>query len=278
MVKPKRFKRFLSLVCITSMLLSLSITGGLAFASDEEADAQNGAAVTQEENTEEEATDTDNEKADNAVVNTEEDIEESKLPANKVFVKKTRAGAISSDLADFLTSVSINAAVDEQGNYIVNPNSSYEMTLKFSENERIQFEDEETLTYIFPDGVVVSDIEATTFSIRVEDGNGIATVSGNTYEVVDGKLRVRFNQNDSNFTRLKAAANAKFNITIKSSYNKSDGIIEFAPGIIKEFVYDNSADINITKKVTYDKVSDTATYVLQISSAGLNENVILKTI
>lgn len=193
----------------------------------------------------------------------------------QISVRATRNIPTSTDLADFLRSVSINAPVDENGAYIINPNVSYEMTLQFSEGEAIQFADEETMVYAFPSGVVVGDLMPTTFTITINDQYGPATVSG-TYEIVDGKLRVRFNQDDPNFERLKASPNANFNITITSSYDQNEGKIEFAPGIVKEFVFDDSADITINKSVVYDKASDTASYVLKISSAGLNENVVIE--
>ena len=181
----------------------------------------------------------------------------------------------STNLADFLVSVDIDAPVDEQGHYIINPNSSYEMTLQFSESESLQFADEETMVYDFPNGVIVGDLGPTTFTLNLTDQYGTATVSG-TFEFVNGQLRVHFNQDDPNFERLKASPNANFSITVTSSYDQNVGEIEFTPEIVKEFVFDESADVNITKSVVYDQDTDTASYVLQVTSVGFNENVVIE--
>jgi len=199
--------------------------------------------------------------------------EEDAVPAGQ---ERGARAATSTDLSQFLADVAIDAPTDENGNYVISPSSTYKMTLSFSENEGLQFADDETLVYDFPNGVVVGDLGPTAFSIDVRDENGTVTIHNNTYEVVDGRLRVHFDQNDPNYERLKATANVEFDITIASSYEQGSGQIEFAPGIVKEFTVDNSADVNITKSVSYDADANTASYVLQVSSAGLNENVVIE--
>ena len=184
--------------------------------------------------------------------------------------------AVSTDLADFLTNVEIDAETDADGNYIINPNSTYEMTFTFAENESLQFDDEEVLTYDLPEGLRAADVSPNSFSINVVDAQGTDTVSGNTFEVIDGQLRVRLNKDDPNFERLAAMANVRFNITIASAFDQTAGEISFNPSIVKDFVYEENADLNITKNVSYDSDSDTASYTLQITSAGTNENVVLE--
>ena len=193
-------------------------------------------------------------------------------------VPETRAtrSATSTNLSDFLTDVIINAPTDENGNYIINPNSTYEMTLKFSENEGLQFDDESVLTYNFPDGVIINDIGATAFSLTVVDENGTAIVYDNIFEVVDGQLRVRFNQDDPNFDRLKAMPNVNFSISISSSFDQTADEIVFNENIVKDFVYEETSDLGIQKRVVYDMDTDTANYELQICSEGLNENVVIE--
>ena len=187
----------------------------------------------------------------------------------------TRA-ATSTDLAGFLTDVIIDAPTDENGNYVINPNSTYEMTLRFSENEELQFDDEGTLVYDFPEGVLVSDFGSTAFSIDVTDENGTATVHDNTFEVVDGQLRVRFNQSDPNFARLKAAPNVRFDVSISSRFDQTVGEIFFNATVVKDFVFEEKSDLTIDKSVVYDMDTDTASYTLTITSEGLNENVVIE--
>jgi len=184
--------------------------------------------------------------------------------------------ATSTNLEDFLTEVAIDAPTDENGNYIIDPNNSYEMLFRFSENEGLQFEDDAILTYDFPAGMIIGDISQTTFSIKVTDENGTVTVSGNTFEVVDGQLRVHFNQDDPNYERLKATANVKFDINISSRFDQTIGEITFSPTIVRDFVFEENADLTIIKNVEYDMDSDAAYYTVQVTSAGVNENVVIE--
>lgn len=182
----------------------------------------------------------------------------------------------SANLSDFLTGISINAPMDENGNYIVNPNSNYDVTFTFSENESLQFDDNGVLQYDFPDGIIISDIGATSFSLNIVDEQGSATVSDNTYEVVNGQLRVRFNQNDPNFERLIHMPNVTFNILFASSFDETVGEIVFNENIVKDFIYESKSDLEIVKNVRYDQNRDMARYEVQIRSEGLNENVVIE--
>lgn len=184
--------------------------------------------------------------------------------------------ASSTDLSEFLTDVVINAPIDENGNHIINPNNSYELTFSFRENENLQFDDEAVLTYTFPAGVLMSDIGATAFAINIVDENGSATISRNTFEVVNGQLRVRLNQSDPNFERLKALSNVSINISVSSKFDQNVGEISFNTNVIKDFVFEENADLAITKRVEYDKDTDTANYVLTVTSTGTNENVLIQ--
>ena len=60
-----------------------------------------------------------------------------------------RDAATSTNLADFLVGIECNAPVDENGNYIIDPNRSYEMTFVFQENEGLQFDNEADLYMTF---------------------------------------------------------------------------------------------------------------------------------
>jgi len=182
----------------------------------------------------------------------------------------------STNLADFLVRVDINAPTDENGNYIIDPNCPYELTLSFSENEGVQFDDESMLFYNLPEGVLINDIGAAAFSLTIVDENGTASISDNIFEIVDGQLRIYFNQNDPNFDRLKAMSNVNFDISIAASFDQTVGEIVFNPNIIKEFVYGETSDLSIQKSVVYDMDTDTAYYELQIHSEGLNENVVIE--
>ena len=150
---------------------------------------------------------------------------------NNVLGANLLRSATSTNLSDFLINLTIDAPQDDSGNYIMNPNSSYEMTMSFGENESLQFDDENILTYNFPAGVLINDIGSTTFSLTITDENGSAVVYDNSFEVVDGQLRVHFNQDDPNYERLKAVPNVSFDITLSSSFDQTEGEIVFNENI-----------------------------------------------
>uniref|UniRef100_UPI00331627D7 Cna B-type domain-containing protein n=1 Tax=Slackia heliotrinireducens TaxID=84110 RepID=UPI00331627D7 len=225
-----------------------------------------------------EATDT----AAAEAVEPQPDQEVQPLAEPETEAEATRANAgdvrsqTSTDLENFLVNVTIDAPTDDNGAYIIKPNSTYEIEMRFAENEDLQFDDDAVLTYDFPAGMAVADAAATTFSIAVTDSTGTATVEGNTFEIVDGQLRVRFNQSDPNFDKLSATSNVKFDINVASTFEQVEGQLEFAPSIIKDFVFDTTADVTIDKSVVYDADSDTARYTLRIASTGTNENVVIE--
>ena len=198
-----------------------------------------------------------------------------KAPQPAAKAQTARARSAETNLAAFLTDLFIDAEQNAQGEYVIRPDSTYTIRMTFSEREGLQFADEELMTYSFPSGVVVGNIGQTQFPIEVKAQGGTFTVAGNTFEVVGGQLRVRFNRSDPNFERLKAAANATFKIEISSFCVQSSGHIEFGPGILKEFAIDNTSNVIITKDVVYDGNSDTAAYTLKVRSVGRNENVII---
>ena len=189
-------------------------------ATDKPADKTSADETSADETSAETSTESASES--DAVSKTEPVSEKEEETVPKM--RKARS-AVSTNLADFLTEVMISAPQDEEGNYIINPNSTYEMTLSFNENEGVQFDDEALLTYSFPEGVTINDVGSTPFSITVKDEKGTAVVNGNTFEVVNGQLRVRFNQDDPNFDRLKVMPNVKFSIAISSSFHQTAGEI-----------------------------------------------------
>ena len=150
--------------------------------------------------------------------------------------EETKA-AVSANLIGFLQDVVIHAPTDENGNYVIDPGSSYEMTLKFGEREELQFDDKEELTYDFPEGVLASDVESSAFSLTVEAENGSDVVSDNIYEVAESQLKVRFNQDDPNFERLAEMSNIQFEVSVSSMFSQNAETLEFSPAITKKLSY-----------------------------------------
>ncbi len=295
MFKSKNMRKTLSMLCVLCMLVSI-IAGranAFAFGGDEILD---DTVIEQEQNVvtnDEEPGQTD----EDLIQKTEEpelaDIEQIQIDdeqfqdnepvqINEVLnqtddnLTNDADAPTSANLADFLTDVTINAPVDGDGNYVINPNNTYELTFRFSENEDVQFDDDSIMTYDIPEGLITGDINSTTFSIVVTDENGTATINGNTFEVIDGQLRVHFNQDDPHYDRLIAAANVKFDLSIYSRLDETASEIYFSSNIEKDFVFETWNDLAIYKEVNYDSDSDTAFYKVVVTSYGNNDNVLIE--
>lgn len=193
-------------------------------------------------------------------------------------LQDTRAESTGTDLADFLIRLEVDAPVDENGNYVIDPNRFYDMTFTFRENEGLQFDNEAELVYELPAGLIVPDTAATSFEINIVDGQGSAVISGCTFEVADGKLIVHFNQDDPNIERLYALGNVTFNIGLSVKIDENISSIVFNPDIEKDFVFEIQSDLNIDKAVDYHLDTDTAEYTITIVSDGYNENVFVQDI
>ncbi|MGI5874050.1 MAG: Cna B-type domain-containing protein [Bacillota bacterium] len=187
-----------------------------------------------------------------------------------------RLRGTSTDLTELLKEVICNAPTDENGDYVIDLNQSFELTLIFKEKENLQFDDEAEMFYDLPSGLQVPDLNATSFDIDILGGSGPVTISGNTFKIDNGKLLVSFNQNDPNFDRLKSVANAEFRVDFSVQFDGSEEVLVFNSEIKKKFVYESNSDLEIEKKVTYNEARDTADYILQVKSVGLNENVTIQ--
>lgn len=198
-----------------------------------------------------------------------ESAPEEKTPVRRAL----RSAPSSADLADFLVNVDVNAPTDENGNYVIDPNSTYEVTFAFRENEGIQFDNENDLVYDLPEGLSAPNVGATSFDINIVDDEGTVVISGNTFEINGGVLKVRFNQGDANINRLKALANVAFQVQFGAQIDETASSIIFNSDIEKEFVFETNSDLTIDKAVTYDMDTDTASYVITVESYGYNENV-----
>ena len=283
------------MLCLLLLFTGLG-WGGVAFA-DETAETTAASSVLENEGKEDDilqndaAFDQEDEKAVDTVSaeperekETEKEVfagtaqSETDTEGTEEIAGADRNAVTGTDLADFLYDVICDAPTDENGNYVIDPNTSYNIKFSFRENEALQFDNGEALTYAIPDGLIVPDVPPTSFGINVIDGSGEAIVQGNTFEVSNGQLVIRFNRSDPNIDRLDALANVSFVIDLSVRIDENAGSVIFNSDIEKDFVFETKSDLNITKQVSYDGESDTAGYILTVSSVGDNENVTVQDI
>ncbi len=184
--------------------------------------------------------------------------------------------AESTNLADFLTDVEIDAPIDpDTGNYIMYPEAEYNVKFTFSEKEGLQFDNEAELIYDIPSTMTVANMSPVSFPITVASDNGTVTVEGNTFEVVNGKLIIKFNKNDTHFADLVATSNVEFDINLGAVFDENETEVEFNEIIKKKFTFDQNADLSIEKTGIYNTTTGKVTYTVKIKSTGVNKDVVI---
>ncbi len=186
-------------------------------------------------------------------------------------------GGESTALKDFLTDVEIDAPIDpDTGNYIMYPEAEYNVKFTFAEKEGLQFENGSELTYNIPSSMTVADITTpVSFPIVVSSDNGSVIVEGNTFRVENGKLVVKFNENDPHFSDLVATSNVKFEVNMGAVFDENESEVEFNEIIKKEITFNDDADLSIEKTGIYDATTGKVTYTVKIKSTGVNKDVVI---
>ncbi len=191
---------------------------------------------------------------------------------------KPMANTAVTDLKKLLTNAEIyGAEVDADGKFHVLDNvDGYEIKLYFAEKYDEQFADSDTMYYQLPAGVVPENVNGQTFSITIVDADGTSyIINGNTYSIgADGKLAVKFNQSDENFSKLTGAANVKFNLrlNVKFAKNEIKDKIDFGQDIVKNVLVEEKHDLSVTKEGKLDS-DGKMHYTIVVTSTGNNSNV-----
>ena len=194
-----------------------------------------------------------------------------------VFVRAVSGDAVepaesSADLANFVTSVTLNGA-EWNDNTTILPDTDYRIRLTFGEDpEGMQFNTEGELEYTLPDALLNSWFaSAREFDLNI-DGH---TVTGNTARLSkDGRtLIVKLNNNDPNLT---GSGDVHFWIEIGAKFdaNKNGQEIKFGASTNKTLHIDNNSSVSINKTHSdYDSSKNELTYTVEVTSKGANQKV-----
>lgn len=187
----------------------------------------------------------------------------------------TSEPATSERLEDFLVDAFIRAPTNSDGQYEVKPGAGYEICLTFKERyedeDTLQFADTKELTYTLPAGLEAADGHAGTFTIKATEGTEVYPIEGNEYEIDGRVLKVRFNQQSENFSKLTAGANAQFSLWFEGRFTGSATHIIFVDGVERDLHIDNSHDVTCNKVAWV--IGDQVKYTLTVTSIGANTNV-----
>lgn len=188
------------------------------------------------------------------------------------------ADTTSSNLKDFLTSVDISGITpDAQGVYHYRKGQEVALNFVFAEkgSGKLQFDNNSPLTYDLPKGFETLATNGT-FNIDIETADGVKTVQGNTWEVKDGKLVIKFNSADPNYTTLLGASNVKIPVSLRFKLTDNISDVDFGAEVHKKFEIDNTNNLTSQKSGWYDAATGRIHYRVTVSSTGENTNVHVK--
>lgn len=168
--------------------------------------------------------------------------------------------------------MSINANKDADGHYKITKGSTYEINLSFAEDtDGTQFDN--PITYTLPAGFNDVDQSFNTFAINVSEGSGTYTVYGNTVSLNNGKLTVRFNESDPNWSHLQQARNTTFNLKLKGTFDDSAKDLDWGNGQKTSLNVDTNGSLTTTKTANYDPSDGKVHYTVTVHSSGYNTNI-----
>ena len=186
----------------------------------------------------------------------------------------------STDLAGFLTKVTVSGASIVNGSYVVEPNTPYNITMVFKENQDLQFANEQVLTYQLPDGVTLPTTpEGSTIKIAVVSG-------GKTYEVPaivttgGTTVTVKFDETDPYYSKLASSTNVSFRISVDALITRNITSTEWSEEIEKDIILDTEdhSDVFTVKSGVFDPETGTFHYTIKVTSNGNTTNVNVKDI
>lgn len=196
----------------------------------------------------------------------------------KIYIITVTDQQESDDLRDFLTKVTVSGAQLQDGKYVVEQGKTYAVTLSFKETANLQFDNEETLTYQLPDGIVVPEQRIRTIYIAIVS-------AGVTYEIpatetvnTDGSITVVFDQDDPNYHKLASATNVGFRSLVYGYFTDEIEGQDWGEKIDRDILIDSvdHSDVFTEKNGTFDEETGRYTYTIKVKSSGNTQNVNVK--
>ena len=210
--------------------------------------------------------------------NTEETLTITMKNGAVVVVKVTDLQYTTS-LNDVLTDLTISGAEWDAatGSYTVKPGKSYTVNMTFQESEtEYQFSNDNWMTLNLPPGVTFKT--GGTFNITVNEAGENFTITGNQMETVGDTIRIKFNENDPNYKKLKDITTAKFTVSVTGKFSSQSSEYVIDGKTDTKVKVDNTPDVNVTKSGSLiDWNSDASTakvkYRLEVRSNGAASGV-----
>lgn len=163
---------------------------------------------------------------------------------------------------------------DKDGNYIVHPDTPYQLKLGFAEqpdgeDDEWQIPSGTELVYELPTTLQAFPIEKPLQFTIVAQGE---SVEDNTFWVTkDNKIHIKL----SNNKKLTDSSQAKFYVTLDVKFAKDASRIDLNDGIHMDVLISNDPDLSITKSARHDFAAGKVFYTLTVTSIDTNENVVV---
>lgn len=163
---------------------------------------------------------------------------------------------------------------DKDGNYIVHPDTPYQLKLGFAEqpdgeDDEWQIPSGTELVYELPTTLQAFPIEKPLQFTIVAQGE---SVEDNTFWVTkDNKIHIKL----SNNKKLTDSSQAKFYVTLDVKFDKNASKIELNDDLHMDVLISNDPDLSITKSARHDFAAGKVFYTLTVTSIDTNENVVV---
>ena len=183
-------------------------------------------------------------------------------------------GAESTNLANFLTNVSLSAHTNEQGQYVVKPGEDYTIRLSFAEtNGGLQFDNDGPLTYQIPGDIHV-DEQSGSLNINLKIGTKTYKIQNNPYSISEtGLITFNWNIDDPNYARLTGASNTHFDLYFEGDFTNERDKIVFSDSVEKDIHVDRSNSVTASKSASVDRINDKLWYTVSVRSSGNSVDV-----
>ena len=205
---------------------------------------------------------------------TDETLTVTMIDGQQFIVQVTDENSYSSALADFVSSVTINAD-KEDGKYVIKPGKTYSAYISFKEDpDGKQFSDH--LEYTFPDGFN-PDATSGTFTIIAKSKGVEYPVEGCTYRVENGKLIIDLNKDSPNYKYVASSSNSTINLNIEGGFDKTKELITWSDKVSTDIKLDLDQGVSIEKSITsFDPATGIISYRLKVKSLnGTNTDIVV---
>ena len=191
----------------------------------------------------------------------------------------------TTNLSQVLTDLTIVGAEWDPAtqSYTVKPGKPYTVNMTFEEGEgagQYQFSNTEWMTLTLPEGVSFDGSTPSAFDIYVNEAGDNFTITGNQVVVEGNTIKVKLNENDPNYQKLRNLTTAQFSISVTGVFNEEWHQHEIDGQTHVTIKVDDTPDVDVRKSgsiTDWNSYPDkaTVTYQLEVRSNGNTSGVVI---